>query len=105
MSVTNPHFKVPFKFGSQGSALVVEQDSPDDITQCVFAVLNTPVGFRLEIPSFGVNKSILEENGPSHDQLLAALEEWEPRASYTLTDSQLEDILSRYVNVVLERKT
>lgn len=103
--ITNPHLKIPFKFGHNGHAEVVEQDSDDDVTQCVFAVLNTPVGFRLEIPTFGVRKAVLEDNGPSLPMLEAALEEWVPRASSTLTDRQLEDILSRYVDVAVERKT
>jgi phage baseplate assembly protein W len=103
--VVNPHFKLPFRWGSNGHAEVVEQDSPEDVTQCVYAILNTPVGHRLEIPAFGVRKAVLEENGPSLAMLEAALHEWEPRASYSLTDGQLEDILSRYVNVVVERKS
>jgi phage baseplate assembly protein W len=104
VNIVNPHLKVPFKWGANGHAEVVEQNSPEDVIQCVYAILNTPRGFRLEIPDFGVRKGVLEENGPNLTQLEAALLEWEPRASYSLTDQQLEDILSRYVNVVVERK-
>lgn len=102
--VVTPHLKVPFQWGADGHAQVVEQNSVEDVTQCVFAVLNTRLGFRLEIPTFGLRKQILTENGPSLTQIEAAVLEWEPRASYILTTGQLQDILSRYVNVALERK-
>ncbi len=104
MSVVNQHFTLPFKWGANHHAEVVEQDSPEDITQCAEAVLATPRGFRLEIPDFGIIKPILEENGPNLQALRSALEEWEPRAAYALSDRQLEDILSKYVSVGVETK-
>jgi len=104
MSIQNQHFALPFKFGSNGHAEVVEQDSPEDVANCADAVLSTPRGFRLEIPDFGIRNPVLTENGPNINELMAALEEWEPRAAYTLTEQQLEDILSKYVNVGVERK-
>jgi hypothetical protein len=102
--IVNPHFKVPFSWGPRGSAEVVEQDSPEEVEQRVFAILNTRLGFRLEIPEFGLKKQLLTENGPSLTEIEAAVLAWEPNASYVLGAGRLEDILSRYVNVAAERK-
>lgn len=95
----SPHFELPFRWGHDGHAPCVEQDSEEDIEQCVFAIINTPTGFRLESPTFGVRPMVLEENAPSLPLLQAAIAEWEPRAHAVLTEKQFEDILSRLVNV------
>lgn len=52
-STPTPHFALPFRF--LGTAFAVnEQDTDDDITDCVEAILRTPVGSRVEAPDFGV---------------------------------------------------
>jgi phage baseplate assembly protein W len=102
--IVNPHFKVPFTWGPRGSAEVVEQDSQEEVEQRIFAILNTRLGFRLEIPEFGLKDQLLTENGPSLTELEAAVLAWEPNAAYVLSEGRLQDVLSRYVNVAVERK-
>lgn len=99
--VTNPHFQVPFVF-REGSALCVEQNSDADIMQCANAIARTPRGYRLELPEFGVQNPILEENGPSLQELHHALDLFEPRARYLLSKKQFEDILSSLVTIGVE---
>jgi len=50
---TAPHFDLPFRF-SGGKAVEVEQDTDEDIYNCVWAALVTPEGFRPEVPDFGM---------------------------------------------------
>ena len=56
-----PHFDLPFRFQG-GSAVVVEQDSFEDIANCAEAIIRTPYGFRTQdgTPDFGLP---LEEFG------------------------------------------
>jgi hypothetical protein len=53
MAVDTPHFDLPFTLG-RGGANVVEQDSIDDIVNCVVAIAVTHVGWREEVPEFGL---------------------------------------------------
>ena len=84
-----PHFALPFRFAPQ--AVVVEQDSLDEIADCVFAVLSCPLGFRVELPSFGVpDLTFRTEPVPTAD-VRTQLDEWEPRAGVLF--SQNPDVL------------
>lgn len=97
-NIVNPHFRVPFAFQG-GSAICVEQDGVDDVAQCVAAVLLTPKGYRLEIPGFGIEDLALVENEVSLETIESVIETWEPRAVYTLTRVQVEDILSSVIQI------
>jgi hypothetical protein len=80
-----PHIAVPLRKitradrSGQGLALH-EQDSPEEVTACVFAVLNTRTGHRIDLPEFGTPGQAFRRGGAD----LAALERnvalWEPRA-------------------------
>ena len=78
-----PHLKVPLALAGSAFA-VVEQDSPEEIEQCVLAVLKTPVGSRIDAAEFGTPDHTFEQlpQNPSAEPYLTALEEWEPRAHY-----------------------
>lgn len=99
-AVDTPHFQVPFNFTADGAA-VVEQDSDDDIVQCVSAVCRTPRGMRLESPDFGIDELVLREQGPDKDKLERAIVYWEPRArvSIDLSNPNVMDSLYQLVNV------
>lgn len=74
-----PQFDFPFRFAADGLATVVEQDSVDDIANCVEAVLRTRVGDRLEFPEFGsMDLQFMEQPIPV-EQLAAQIRQWEPR--------------------------
>ena len=51
-SVETPHFDLPFDLTAQGAA-VAEQDTVDDVGNCVFAILATHVNTRDYVPDFG----------------------------------------------------
>lgn len=92
MSIATPHFAVPFR-AENGSVAQVEQDSVEDIEDCVEAVLRTPEGSRVEVPDFGIPDATFEQLGPdlSAKTYLAAVDEWEPRA-HLLGEARLAEL-------------
>lgn len=49
-----PHPAIPPRLRPDGGLVEVEQDSPDEIYQCVTAVLLTPAGSRMDLPDMGL---------------------------------------------------
>jgi hypothetical protein len=79
-----PHFSEPFRFATPYAA-VSEQDSLDEIADCVFAVLVCPLGFRVELPQFGLPDPTFSMPAPDVDEVRDAIETWEPRAASVLS--------------------
>lgn len=99
---TIPHFRFPFQVVGT-SVATVEQDSQREIEQCVVAALSTRIGSRLEEPEYGIPDQLFEllPPSPNMDAVLAAIEEWEPRAK-VLGEVEVEDLAKRVV-IELER--
>lgn len=91
MSVDVPHLALPFRFAA-GAANVVEQDSLDEVRQCVYAVLATPIGHRPDLDEFGIEEQALRQGGADVDGLIDAVSRWEPRAPVDLTASEIVDL-------------
>jgi phage baseplate assembly protein W len=85
-----PHFRYPFRFGNgvDKHALVNEQDSEDDVMACVYAIIKTDRGWRDDLPEFGIVPQIFDEQPLKVDDVKAALDQWEERASYKVTTEQ-----------------
>lgn len=79
-----PHFAFPFRVES-GSVAVQEQDTTDEVAQCVQVLLATPLGERQEQPDYGVTDPTFQED-IDQQEILTAVSEWEPRALPALTD-------------------
>ncbi|HEX5592017.1 MAG TPA: GPW/gp25 family protein [Solirubrobacterales bacterium] len=103
MSVRVPHLAVPFQITGK-SAAVVEQDSDREIRDSVFALLSTRVGSRLEQPEYGIPDELFEllTPGMGAEAILAAIEEWEPRAR-VLADVEIEELVKN-VQIRLEMR-
>lgn len=102
-----PHFRVPFQLGVGSHALVVEQDSDDDVLQCCAAIIRTPRGSRLELTDFGIADTTFIEGGPAVNDIAASLRYWEPRADTTLditNDSQIDQFAWTVKIGVLEQE-
>lgn len=93
-----PHFAVPFNITSEGAAMV-EQDSDEDIMQCVEAICRTPRNSRLESPDFGIDEIVLRENGPDRNKLVNAITYWEPRARVAI-DITSPDTMDAFYSIV-----
>lgn len=96
-----PHFALPFR-RSGPYAVVVEQDSPDDVVQCVRAIIDTPIGFRELAPDYGIRDQTFNENGVDIEEVATAVEQHEPRAD-AIFDRHLdtEDDLIEYLSIAL----
>lgn len=75
-------------------ARTVEQDSKDEIAQCLFAIFATQPGDRTELPEFGLASQLFRMGGVDLDELREAVEEWEPRAD-VLTETEFEGLAQR----------
>lgn len=75
------HFAWPFRI-VDGVVPTVEQDSTMEIDQCVEAVLNTPVGSRIDAPDYGVPDETFSQLSVDESAALylAAIDAAEPRA-------------------------
>lgn len=92
-----PHFSIPFRVEG-ARAVVVEQDSTDDVVACVLAILLCPKGYRAELPEFGLEDPTFTEGAPDIDAIARAISEWEPRADTILaTDRDALDELVAHV--------
>jgi len=102
VSVDVPHFSLPFRFASPQAA-VTEQDSLDEIADCVFAILLCPAGFRVELPAFGLPDPTFAMTAPDLDEIRTVIDQWEPRAAVLLSERpDLLDVLIARVEVLVQ---
>lgn len=89
--MTTPHLRVPLRIHN-GVLDVVEQDSIEEVEQCVEAIVRTPVGsYELE-PELGISDPTFS---PDISDIKASVDEWEPRAATTITQEDVEDTIGR----------
>lgn len=74
-----PHFAYPFRRGSNGKVLVVEQDTEEHIGSCENVIVRCPVGFRDDRPEFGWPFPEFENIPVGTQALEDALRTFEPR--------------------------
>jgi hypothetical protein len=79
MPVEVPHFGLPFQYVN-GAPLVVEQNSDEDVANCVFAVAASEPGQFLDEPEFGTADPTFEQEPVNPRQFLQPIARWEPRA-------------------------
>jgi phage baseplate assembly protein W len=85
-----PHFRFPFAIGAGGTFEVIEQDSEDDIGQCVQVLLSTEVGSRVELPEYGIEDPTFTTRIDTPG-IISAIQDWEPRADVTM-DEQFDSV-------------
>jgi hypothetical protein len=97
-TVTVPQFSMPFRF-VDGKAVVVEQDSIEEIRDCVANVCRYQPGDRPARPAFGIPDQAFAQNGPDVGLLTASVTLWEPRAvlAAQLEGSDLEELVASVV--------
>jgi hypothetical protein len=101
--VLRPHLRWPLRVVN-GAYDVVEQDSPEEIRQCVEITCRTPRGSRMSLPDFGLPDQAFRMGGPSRAQIEAAIARWEPRAPVAIDvdfPDLVDDTLAR-VGVTVE---
>lgn len=90
-----PQLAFPFRV-SNGKVATVEQNSIEDVKQCVLACLSTPKGSRPDDPEYGIDAGLFTKQTPnlSIAPILATVEEAEPRAKL-LGSVELEGLVRR----------
>lgn len=102
MDVDNPHISFPFRLNDSGTgSVVVEQDSDDEIMDCVQVLLSTELGSREEIPSYGIPDQAFKQGGIDEDQVLLAINRWERRAEVFLDTQSIASLVQHaQVNLI-----
>jgi phage baseplate assembly protein W len=96
LSFLAPHLGFPISLTPDGRRLVIrEQDSIEDIEDCVEVVLSTAVGERQEQPDYGTPDQAFRERGVDVGRLRAAVERWEPRAASVFTEEEITGMVQR----------
>ena len=94
--------KFPPQLDSTGHIAAVEQDSDEDILDCVYVALKTELGTRFYVPNFGVTDYTFTQEPLPNPQLLAEIRTSEPRAAYDLSaqiDNLVETVVVGVTNV------
>lgn len=94
--VSIPHFSLPFNFGQDGHANVVQQDSLEEVGFCVEAVVRTEHRSRLFVPNFGIVDPTFDNRPLDLVAIQAQIVANEPRAVTTLT--QFPDRLDKLID-------
>lgn len=96
-----PHFDIPFRFLSTGHAAVVDQDTLDDVSNCVETIFRTMQGERDDNPSFGIPDPSFQLQPIDLGLLVEAVLQQEPRASLVM--DQAPDTFNQLVADVVAR--
>jgi hypothetical protein len=99
-----PHFDLPFRLGSVG-AICVEQDTIDDIANCVTAIVSTHLGWRAEVPTFGIPDVTMRRQPLGSEDISNWIANQEPRALLVVEENpdkvdQLVDHINIGVSIV-----
>ena len=97
-----PHFAHPFRF-EDGRAVVVDQNSDDDVWTCVGTIVRYLKGDRLAVPDFGIPDPTFTEGRIDTEKIRVAVEKWEDRAGVVITEAPDRfDELVRHVLIELK---
>jgi phage baseplate assembly protein W len=89
-----PQFSLPFRLCPDGEFAYNEQDTLDDIADCVQCIVRYPLGYLEERPAFGVPEQEFQQSGPDRAVIQAAIDRWEDRAEKIVT-AELDDLVGR----------
>lgn len=96
-SVTIPHFQVPFNIvttGNEVGAVVVDQDTLEEVTACVTAICDCPIGACPQLPSFGIPQPTFGEAPLDPSGIVTAVTDLEPRADESAISTLTPDGIS-----------
>jgi phage baseplate assembly protein W len=95
-NVDVPHFSFPFRLsGSTPGPVYVDQDSDDEIMDCVEVYLATDKGERQDAPEYGLQDPTFHEGNIDINAVMADLSVWEPRASVGIATTEITDTIQR----------
>jgi hypothetical protein len=77
------HLSVPLRRvpGTEGLTLATDlQGSEAEVDACVYAAVNTPLGWRVDLPEFGRPGQVHRRGGANLAEIERVIAMWEPRA-------------------------
>jgi phage baseplate assembly protein W len=93
MAIETPHFSFPFRVSATGTKVrVVEQDTDDEIMDCVEVVISTEPGERLDLPDFGVPDQTFQQGGVDMQVVINSIRRNEPRANIDVEAQRIADL-------------
>jgi phage baseplate assembly protein W len=95
--VSIPHFDLPFRFTPGVHASVVQQDAIADVSNCVFAIVNTERGSRYYHPTFGIDDPTFDTMPLDTNKIIDQVIESEPRAAVAI--DQVTDVISSTITM------
>lgn len=97
--VDAPHFDLPFRLDGSSFA-VVEQDSIEDVADCVTVIASTPIGWRDEAPTFGIPDPTFLKQPLDAQEIAREIGSQEPRALLIVEERpDLQDELIDRINI------
>jgi phage baseplate assembly protein W len=98
-----PKLAFPFEVKTgRTEAAYHEQDSDEEVFDCVEVLLSTEIGEREEVPDYGVPDYVFREGGVDLEDLHAVIERWEPRALVVISEEEFKDHVDRIRVAVIE---
>lgn len=94
MPIVTPKIRLPFTVAND-SIVMIEQDTIDEVAQCVYVILATEYGSRIEDPEFGIRDQAHRKGGADEGQLRAAIETYEERVRELGFNEEWNDIKQR----------
>lgn len=101
------HFNFPFKFSTLTKHVdVVDQDSIDDVGNCVMVALSTQFGSRVEVPTFGVPDQVFQLQPLTLETIISSVLEWESRADLVMNqETDIRDpLITKLTTIVSVRR-
>lgn len=83
-----PHLASPFSFNAKGIAHTVEQDSPEDHRTRAYNVVVCPIGFRDDLPEYGIPELLFSRVPLDTEALKTAIERWAEIEEVSATEAE-----------------
>lgn len=99
-----PHFDLPFRMA--GHAVVNDQDTLEDVSTCVEAIVRTHKGQRIEVPDFGIPDPTFQVQPIRLDAIVNAILDQEPRASILVEQApdRFDSLIARIIARVSKKE-
>jgi len=93
MAIESPHFSLPLRFDSGLQQFVVtEQDTEDELRDCVELIVRYTEGDRPEKPEFGLPDQTFAMPTPDEDLIREAIARWEERIGTNIGHAVLDKL-------------
>jgi hypothetical protein len=86
-----PHLAWPPRFDPRSGSALVDQSSLEQIRENVGVVLSARRASVIDVAGMGIGDQAFREGGVDLNELLTALQQWEPRAITAMTAGEIAE--------------